>query len=868
MDRQSDDVRVREIKMFCWNCGKESNDNNIFCTNCGKNLREPSDGSDKGIVGEYVSKEKSLEQEATREEAAKNEVIKDKVAKEVALKDRTSKENTVKDDASQDRKKSLKINLIIIAASVAFALVMVGISFAVIVTRNNNNDKGEVLAQTETEEEESRESGSDARTEKEDKTEADKEAGLASPDSDLIVESVERPVMLSDNPEEDKINSIVPCVPEYTVNKDFSNVINANEYDWYTDEFKKKIAEDGFVVRDFGAKEFFEVYEYNRYSQTPNFVTVDSLMHTYHIYFAYLLKNIERNNLSDSLKTVTVKMLEASKGQYEECKGTNMESAAERNVAFFAVANRLLTGSKDYPDYVKKVVDEEYALVMAANSLCSSPLIGEYEDYTQYIPRGYYEGDALLEKYFRTMMWYGRIQFDQDDEDMNRSALLMTKALNDNCKREWESIYSVTSFFAGASDDLGYYDYMPAMTEAFGNRPEVSDFLDDNNWKKFNDLTSKMPAPRINSIPIEDGEDNIILGYRFMGQRFSIDATVMQELVYSRVGEESDNDKRLLPDVLDVPAALGSEKAYEILAESGATQYAHYDENLNNMKKEFNNEDNPLWKASLYAGWLNTLRPVLAEKGKGYPFFMQNEKWQLKSLELFAGSYTELKHDTVLYSKQVMAEMGGGWEEEVDDRGYVEPEPLVFSRFALLAEDTARGLDSYGYLSDMDRNNLDKLAQLARKLETIAIKELNNELCTSEEYDLIVDYGGQIEHFWYDVMKAESGGAEYISSDEYPAAIVVDIATDPNGSVLEAATGNPARIYVAVMVDGKIRIAEGSVYSFYEFEHPMTDRFTDSKWRRMIGTEIADYNDPYKDMVDVEHPEWVTSYRIDDYYNY
>ena len=56
--------------------------------------------------------------------------------------------------------------------------------------------------------------------------------------------------------------------------------------------------------------------------------------------------------------------------------------------------------------------------------------------------------------------------------------------------------------------------------------------------------------------------------------------------------------------------------------------------------------------------------------------------------ECFAGSYTELKHDTVLYSKQVMAEMGGGMEEEPDDRGYVEPEPVVYERFASLAEQT------------------------------------------------------------------------------------------------------------------------------------------------------------------------------------
>ena len=67
---------------------------------------------------------------------------------------------------------------------------------------------------------------------------------------------------------------------------------------------------------------------------------------------------------------------------------------------------------------------------------------------------------------------------------------------------------------------------------------------------------------------------------------------------------------------------------------------------------------------------------------------MTTEQWKKKALETYAGSFTELKHDTVLYAKQVMAEMGGGPPEELADRGYVEPETEVYRRFAELAEQT------------------------------------------------------------------------------------------------------------------------------------------------------------------------------------
>ena len=426
--------------------------------------------------------------------------------------------------------------------------------------------------------------------------------------------------------------------------------------------------------------------------------------------------------------------------------------------------------------------------------------------------------------------------------------------------RLWESIYAVTSFFAGASDDLCVCEYAPVIRETYGDTVATESLIgNEQAFLTYIDNISQLTAPSINSIPIGDGEDNVIPGFRFMGQRFTIDASIMQQLIYSNVEENSTGNKRMLPDVLDVPAVLGSDAALGILEESGATDYKGYSENMDKLRKSFSEADDSFWSASLYANWLNTLRPLLTEKGEGYPMFMQNEEWTKKNLECFAGSFTELKHDTILYSKQVMAEMGGGMEEEPDDRGYVEPEPLVYERFAHLADMTARGLDSYGMLSSSDKENLSRLSELADQLLTISNKELNNEILTDEEYDLIRSYGGNIEHFWYEAMKDESD-SDTIATQECPAAIVVDIATDPNGTVLEAATGNPSMILVVVNVDGKLKIARGSVYSFYQFTQPLEDRLTDSQWRIMMGIQ-ADENGNYNFDTKMERPEWTSSYR-------
>ena len=267
--------------------------------------------------------------------------------------------------------------------------------------------------------------------------------------------------------------------------------------------------------------------------------------------------------------------------------------------------------------------------------------------------------------------------------------------------------------------------------------------------------------------------------------------------------------------------------------------------------------DDTLWKASLYSNWLYTLTPLLEEKGEGYPSFMQNSEWAKKNLESFAGSYAELKHDTILYAKQVMAEMGGGELPQWDDRGYVEPEPKVWARFADLSAQTAAGLKSYNLLSADDETNLKRLEQMANQFLTITKKELTNELPTDEEFDLIRNYGGNLEHFWLEAYKEEG---DNVSSADFPAAIIADIATDPNGSCLEVGTGNPSRIYVIVPIDGELHICQGAVYSFYQFEQPLSNRLTDSTWRQMMGIALTD-DGAYSTNSAIEQPAWTQSYR-------
>ena len=459
-------------------------------------------------------------------------------------------------------------------------------------------------------------------------------------------------------------------------------------------------------------------------------------------------------------------------------------------------------------------------------------------------------------------MWYGRIGFALDNEDMVKSAILQTCALS-TVQNKWDGIYKITSFFAGASDDPGFIEFNQILTDVYGQISDVQGLSADS--ASLNEVMNKvkdLKMPQINSVPVEDGDNPVIPTYRFMGQRFTVDAAIMQRLVYSSVKENSNGEKRYLPDVLDTPAALGSDEALKILEEKGATDYEGYTDNLTIMSEHFNNDDATLWNASLYSGWLNTLRPLLEEKGQGYPSYMHSSEWNKKNLETFAGSYTELKHDTVLYAKQIMAEMGGGDEEVLDDRGYVDPQPVVYSRFKFLSEKTKEGLDGYGMLSDSSRENLDKLSEIAGTLLAISEKELKNEELSDDDYEFIRSYGGYIEHFWREANQ-DNLDEELYDSNQAPCEVVTDIATDPNGTVLEIGTGRVDTIYVVFPIDGELHVAVGGAYSFYQFEESIDNRLTDSQWRNMMK---GGYLDDNWDWITVENKyeraDWTKSYRV------
>lgn len=653
-----------------------------------------------------------------------------------------------------------------------------------------------------------------------------------------------------------------PALP-YDGQKHLPEVTNIKEYQ-FSQEAGELLKKNGFVVVPAAHDEFFGKYESNRYTLDPNFVTTDAVLHNYHLVFNYILKQLELNQLHDLLKGLNTDMLNKAMNQYETAKGTDWENAAKRNVAYFAVGSKLLDPSVSVPVYVNDLVTKELALMEKHSGISESPVMNLgadtsdkistpqgslsiealKEDYSQYIPRGHYDQNDKLRAYFKAMMWYGRITFRLDNDDETKSAILITLALNNsNANQKWAKMFDTINFFVGDTDDINFIQYKKLVSDSFGEPANESSVIGNKNgFQTFKTKAAALEPPQINSMPIMDpsiqpDRDKVITGFRYMGQRFTIDASIMQKLIYRDTDSNSKGEFRYLPKGLDVAAALGSDEALNILSEMGETDYKKYSENMQKLRDHIKTIPSSTWTSNLYWNWMYTLNTLLSNVPDNAPIFMKNTAWVRKQLNTYLGSWTELKHDTILYAKQVYAEMGGGPPEEKDDRGYVEPNPELYKRLGYLIELTNTELTKRNILADTTSELLDKMDMLVSALEKISEKELSGEQLSEADYELIRNFGGSIEHFWYEVNKEEMGDQPALSFlADNPSSLVADVATDPNGKVLEEATGRVFDIYVIVPVDGKPRIASGAVYSYYEFPWPLNDRLTDKKWNELINS--------------------------------
>ncbi|HRE48755.1 MAG TPA: DUF3160 domain-containing protein [Aggregatilineales bacterium] len=636
----------------------------------------------------------------------------------------------------------------------------------------------------------------------------------------------------------------------YSAAPDFSNVILG---DALSADEKAYLAKNLFVVSPTNEKLFYTVYEKARYARQPLLITVDSMLHSFHLSFKYLLRASERIFIP-KLTTMNAALLAKADSYYQALKGTAWEAAATQAVGYFGLATKFTFPDVALPSYVKDAVEADYAAALAAAGIAPSAIFPDMafgEDWSQYKPRGHYADDPNLSNYFRAVMWYGRLTLRVKDARETQTALLVTLAFRDaDIRPIWNAIYDLTTFFVGDSDSPTPDQYLALAEQVYGVGFDLNT-LTAQGIDPFVAAAQSLPSPKILNVVIDfrDDERTETLGLRFMGQRFVWDAYAFRQLIFRNVGTVEDG--RRLPKALDVFAVLGSERALAILDGEGDRKYKNFDAQMTKLRTEIGGVDDDEWTATLYNTWLYTLDTFNDGIAAGYPSFMLTPAYTDRLLNAGLGSFAELKHNTVLYAAQAYAEMGGGGGIEkapppdpILPPNYVEPLPLFWARLAALAEMTQAGMERLGMFEALDEalsdpgrpaRLLTDIATKARQMQGYAERELRGELLTDAEQDELRFYGGWLESIYNNTRDDNQGNGAYYAEEEPRSAVITDIATDPrDGVVLQIGTGNIFSMNAVVPIGDQLWAAKGAVYSFYEFTHPIGDRLTDRQWWTML----------------------------------
>jgi hypothetical protein len=635
-----------------------------------------------------------------------------------------------------------------------------------------------------------------------------------------------------------------PQIPSYSVEQDFSNILNFDRLEDRFDAYDLNLLRrNHFAAKKSRYLQLYDIYNESTYDATPIFVTTDAILHIYHVLYDKMLAEIEMNKFVPVLRDLTDEMIQQTETVFQNTENADIEEAARYNLAFFYVARKLLQPMDIMvPTSVSALVDSELTLIAAHDGFHFSPVLGPFSkmDYSQFKPRGHYTQNDTLRAYFRTMIWYGWTILTMEPELFGHlsirhtlQALLLTQQLFSiqNNLSLWETIYLPTVFFVGKTDDPNVFDYKDIADTIYG--PEFINLSPDSLadsllLDQFMEKARQLEPPAIPNWIW--GTFITYKGFRFMGQRFIPDSYMFAHLVYPYVGDVA--NQRWMPKGLDIMAILGSERSYEILdSVYHETSYLNYNTQIEKFHSEYSQKPVSEWAQNLYWNWLYCLMPLLYKKTEGYPYFMRTAAWADKELFTALASWAELRHDAILYAKQSMTPC---CIPPGPPQSYVEPNPYLYARLAGLVKFTRDGLHNRDLLLTGFREKLDLFESLLLFLRDVSIKELENIPLSVGEYENIFCFGKVMEKLVSETPDPTNPWDK--NTDDM--AVIADVHTDSNTDLcLEEAVGYPLEIYVIVPEGNNLRLTQGAIFSYYEFEQPIAQRLTDEEWRNMLYME-------------------------------
>lgn len=653
---------------------------------------------------------------------------------------------------------------------------------------------------------------------------------------------------------------------------------------------------NGFVVSErLKQWSFGSTYDFLFTQELPAFITADSVLHAWHRGYRSMLAELETLQLSTTMETVLTTMhrkLPALHAQHGSGPLANsiLDADYYLTVALSLWANKQVGNA--LPGEAQKARVTTTLQNITALQLTDTFLFGPDSprtvDFSQFKVRSYYTLSERLQRYFRAMMWCGRIDlklvtFPPDQEDTIRqfgTALVLHQLLKQAGQFDnWRTIDQVIRAFVGVTDSMTFDQLDQLLTDE-----HIASLSDVPNLQVITSLQTRLLSGELGAqayasegfvSPLSGEQARLPRSFTVMGQKFIVDGWAHSQVVYDRVlwpagdSEIPEKVQRRKTSCLDAAyAVLANDQVVPNLVERMTNVNGMpfrdglpYQHNLQAIRNVVDAMDPSVWEANLYTAWLGALRELSKPTvDPCYPEAMRTRAWAMRTLNAQMGSWTELRHDTLLYAKQPSSGYAGcGYPD-----GFVEPRPafwLKMQHLAAIASDAITRINLSGTVTNyypvdlaMVRSNqlafLREFSASMGMLASISEKELAQQPLNAAEteflQDIIIIYGGygRVEipmPGWYRKLFYQNHAGIDFGLFNSPDPLVADVYTDmPDpwvgdpGGVLHEAVGYANWMLIAIDNGPDRTIYAGPVYSHYEFYEPGLTRLTDEQWQSRL----------------------------------
>ncbi len=724
-----------------------------------------------------------------------------------------------------------------------------------------------------------------------------------------------------------------------------------------TDDERAIFQQNGFVVSQSKATpSFAEMYYRLWLDDLPVFVSTDAILQAWHRSYDMLLEEMEEVLLASDLK----QMLEGMAGQLPQTAALVGDGALRDSVLdadfVLTVARSLLNGSAG----VSSSFGQQSRVDAALSAIHGEQLVECYSlfgsnravDFSQFKIRGHYGNSPQLGAYFQSMMWLGRLDLriaggpfadsscdlphDADPRELGTAIVLNYLLEQSGQYSHWERIDHVIQGLVGWTDSLTFAQLGDVLAAA-----RVRTLADLPDSASLTNLQSTIARGQFG---IQNIRGDAFYGgklpqsFTILGQKFVPDSWALSQVVYNSI-QWVENGKtnavpRRVPSCLDVAfSVLGNDQIVPDLVDRiKDTSPGHhlfrdglpYQHNLAAVRRVWDAQPLSAWRSNVYVDWLGCLRELSAPltDDPRYPETFRTRAWAMKTLNTQMASWSQLRHDTILYAKQSYTQ--GGLCSYPD--GFVEPQPVFWRHLAQMADRTAALIRTWKFqgtgmtytrgggfgeggspinvdLAAMQDRQLKFLGQfylVADWLEKLASKELAGLPWSKDDlgfFNSLIEYhppggyqsGDRLFNGWYPSLFYRPSYApapvfvwgppvsdffqQNYGSDLWDA-IVADVHTDvpcldcetPDpGSVLHESLGSPNLLMLSIKIGEETRVFAGPVLNHYEFEVLGAPyRLNDAEWRSVLRGSTRNYEwQPAANSGPApQPPPWTRSYLV------